>query len=309
MPLHHTRKTRIASEARVDRPIKRQDSEWLLRAGLALAATAREEKGQTWLVKRDSSTSLVSDLDQEENGMRPRRRRNGAARTSKSGISTPMGLSRHGSRSHFSSRRESRAGLSMSILESAGYHGRDQSSLGETIGSMPDFVDENIRAEMAHIARDARRNAEQDAMRESDQNSWNGRFESSSQVSSDSEYDSEDEVDELEMQRLTRERGFGLGRWVDLLVEWTLFSVDEEGQNYTSSVSRTQPDSEPLSEDQQGVEDPSPKSIGAGTGEATDDDTSTIGDDSPPPTLEKPSPDGGWADVGWLFRAATKSAF
>lgn len=197
----------------------------------------------------------------------------------------------------------------MSIPESVGRHGRNMSSLSETIGSVPDFVDENIRAEMAYIDQGAGQNDERNAARESDQGSWNSIFESSSQVSSDSEYDSEDEVDELEMQRLTRERGFGLGRWVDRLVEWTLFSVDEEGQNYTPSGSRTQLDSEPVSEDQQDVKDSSSKRIGAGNGEVTDDDTSTIGDDGPPPTFEKPSPDGGWADVGWLFRAATKSAY
>lgn len=308
-PLHHTGKATRVPDAKAGRSIRRQDSEWLLRAGLALAASAREEKGQSWLVKRESSTSLVSDLGQEESGNIPRHRRNGGSRTSRSGISTPMGLSRRGSRSHLSSRRTSRGDLSMTIPESVGRHGRDMSSLSDKIGTIPDFVDENVRAEMEYFAQETGQRNGRSSVREGDHDSWNSHFETSSQVSSDSEFDSEDEVDELEMQRLTRERGFGMGRWVDRLVEWTLFSVDEEGQNYAHSASRTQLDSKPVSEDGRDVEDSPTKRTGAGNGEATDDDMSTVGDDTPPTTFEKPSPDGGWADIGWLLRAATKSAF
>lgn len=44
------------------------DSDWLLRTGTILASSARESKGQAWLVSRASSTSLVKfqDNDHEE---------------------------------------------------------------------------------------------------------------------------------------------------------------------------------------------------------------------------------------------------
>ncbi|KAK2763966.1 hypothetical protein FQN54_009585 [Arachnomyces sp. PD_36] len=324
-PLHHTGRQRAAPQAGIDNPIKRQDSEWLLRAGLALAASTREEKGQAWLVKRESSTSLVSDLN-EEDANRRRRRRDGAIRPSKSGISTPMALSRRGSRSRLNSRRGSRGDLSMTTSDLAGRHTRNVSSISETIGPLPDFVDENIRAEMAYIAAQGMdRNRNEVLGRGNDEDSWNNRFEPSSSrrssapyiSSSDSELDSEDEVDEFEMQKLTRERGFGLGTWVDRLVEWTLFSVEEETQN-DPTPSRPQSDSEvgsdglrvgrPVFGGQKTVENAPEKSTDL-ENEDVNDDQSAISDDDHPPVLEKPSANGGWADVGWLFRAVTKSAF
>jgi hypothetical protein len=37
--------------------------------------------------------------------------------------------------------------------------------------------------------------------------------------------------DEEEVARLARERGFGLGGWMDRLIGWSLFSVDEDGED------------------------------------------------------------------------------
>ncbi|KAK8208865.1 hypothetical protein BKA81DRAFT_358981 [Phyllosticta paracitricarpa] len=39
--------------------------------------------------------------------------------------------------------------------------------------------------------------------------------------------------DDEEVARLARERGFGLGGWMDKLMGWTLFSVDEDGEETT----------------------------------------------------------------------------
>jgi len=41
----------------------------------------------------------------------------------------------------------------------------------------------------------------------------------------------ESDGDEEEVARLARERGFGLGNWMDRLIGWTLFSVDEDGED------------------------------------------------------------------------------
>jgi hypothetical protein len=42
--------------------------------------------------------------------------------------------------------------------------------------------------------------------------------------------DEESDGDEEEVARLARERGFGLGSFMDRLIGWTLFSVDEDGE-------------------------------------------------------------------------------
>jgi hypothetical protein len=44
------------------------------------------------------------------------------------------------------------------------------------------------------------------------------------------EADEESDGDEEEVARLARERGFGMGGWMDRLIGWTLFSVDEDGE-------------------------------------------------------------------------------
>ena len=48
------------------------------------------------------------------------------------------------------------------------------------------------------------------------------------------EADEENEGDEEEVARLARERGFGLGSWMDRLMGWTLFDVDEDGEESSS---------------------------------------------------------------------------
>lgn len=45
------------------------DPEWMLRAGIALASSTREQKGQSWLSKRESSTSLVSEMPFDDSPM------------------------------------------------------------------------------------------------------------------------------------------------------------------------------------------------------------------------------------------------
>ena len=83
---------------------KRVDSEWMLRAGLILADSSRESKGQTWLNKRESSTSLASISAEEEGGLSEYDtgalggfdRASGRA-TPKSTLATPL-RSRRGSR-------------------------------------------------------------------------------------------------------------------------------------------------------------------------------------------------------------------
>lgn len=185
-------------------------------------------------------------------------------------------------------------------------------SIGSSSG-LPDFVDERIRAEMASIQRDL--DARDDLSYSSDED--------------ENEPDSEDEIDEQEMQRLTRERGFGLGSWLDRLVEWTLFSVDE----WPSPRRVQQQRDTVIVANQSSLDDDVQKNPGNNTSKAqphdddesqsettvTDrrnDDTSATDkeeeeyeneDDVLPMIIEKPGEEGGWEDAGWLLRVVKRA--
>ncbi|KAL1968830.1 hypothetical protein VTN77DRAFT_1191 [Rasamsonia byssochlamydoides] len=283
-PLHHhgggKKSARSPGTTLLPETTARGDSEWLLRAGLALASSTREEKGQSWLVKRESSTSLVSDADYDD-GRPPQHGR--SSRRPRSGLSTPAALSRRGSRSRGASRGASRADLSMTALDAPDsnqrYHSRKSSAASEHRNLVPDFVDEKIRAEMASIQRD-------------------GDFEDEESLSSyGSTSDSEDDIDETELQRLTRERGFGLGGWIDRFVGWTLFGVEEEWP------------APPVDRSTQGVTfSDSQEALEVNeTDENDDHDDSPLRDDELPRPVEKAGEKGGWADVSWFLRLARNS--
>lgn len=279
-----------------------QDPEWLLRTGIALASSTREEKGQSWLAKRESSTSLVSDgyndedaaslpkyhhHHQHQHARFDRFDRFDRRKSLASGRSTPAAYSRHTSRSRRGSRRGSRANLTMTPagdgggfgstgdLVHAGDRGRDrditkrpqsqsqsQSQSGLTspasIGNFPDFVDEHIRAEMEMVSSVSNNNNKNnnnidnqrdplhthddhlfpsaplspsfsnEAYDEEYDDEYNDDYDYY-ETASGSESESEDDgIDEQDLRRLTRERGFGLGGWLDRLVEWTLFGVHEQ---------------------------------------------------------------------------------
>lgn len=243
----------------------------MLRAGIALASSTREEKGQSWLAKRESSTSLVDEgnYDVESPG-----HFNKVTRKSRSGRSTPAA-----SRSRVVSRRGSRPDLIMTGLEMTSARQGDSGSLEspalDVRHFVPDFVDERIRAEMAIIQQE--------------------------EYTSDSdEYsDSEDDIDEQEMQRLTRERGFGLGSWFDRMVEWTVFGVDDWPLSYSSGPVDQVPKNVEWAEPGVADEDDDQVSISGRTDRT--DGASTISDFEDPAVTEKPGDQGGWEDAWWLF--------
>ena len=112
LPLHHQLKKRNGTSH--PRPFSesqasKSDAEWMLRAGIALASSTREEKGQSWLSKRESSTSLVSMPYETETPRHHHRTKSSSSGKSRSGASTPA-LSRRTSRSRGGSRRGSPGG-------------------------------------------------------------------------------------------------------------------------------------------------------------------------------------------------------
>ncbi|OOF97817.1 hypothetical protein ASPCADRAFT_504881 [Aspergillus carbonarius ITEM 5010] len=275
-----------------------RDTEWMLRAGIALASSTREEKGQSWLVKRQSSTSLVSDGHQLDLDSQQQHWSSRSTRHSRSGLSTPAAYSRRASRSRPTSRRPSRPDLAMTSLDiTRATARRDIAAATTTTTSgihtpveidharhlLPDFVDERIRAEMANIQHDE----DEDTI--------------SNPSSTDSMLGSEDEIDEQELQRLTREQGFGLGSWIDRMVEWTLFGVDD----WPLSAPPRQPQIQPLLEHPDHIQLLTDEHEHELTTEETD--TISIPDSDIASVPEKPGERGGWEDAGWLFRIVKRA--
>ncbi|CAI7628540.1 unnamed protein product [Penicillium pancosmium] len=342
----------------------KSDAEWMLRAGIALASSTREEKGQSWLSKRESSTSLVTEIpiDNEPTHHRHHwRTKSGSSRKSRpgSGASTPGGmtLSRRSSRSRGTSRRGSRAGLTMTSLPlattttttsastssmvavgnaGAVAQGKSFSPAGaitpevrgrsstERSGSglEADFVDERIRAEMASLQRrDGSGDGNGDDYYgdgfEGDGEDWDG--EEYGDEGSEYDYSTDetpDEFDEADLQRLTRERGFGLGGWIDRLVEWTLFGVEEWPAPGVSSTAATRIGTTPTTTTVTFEEPLAGSSLEQDEGHdnlsiasAELDRYSDIDSVShvEEPVVEKPGEQGGWEDASWLFRVVKRA--
>lgn len=149
-----------------------------------------------------------------------------------------------------------------------------KSSIDSPYPLVPDFVDEQIRAEMAASMH---RNSLDDDM---------------SISSSGSDSESDEEIDEKEFQRLTRERGFGLGSWVDQFVGWTLFGVEDE---YPST---------PPGPDAERIVTFAASSSGH---DEDEDEADPTDEDEFVGAMEKPGDTGGWADASWFLRLATKA--
>jgi hypothetical protein len=180
---------------------------------------------------------------------------------------------------------------------------------------VPDFVDESIRAEMASLQRER-------GFSDDESEFWDGEDDN------DSEYDSfsdeaPDEFDEADLQRLTRERGFGLGSWIDRLVEWTLFGVEE----WPATAPATAPGSTGTAATRIGTtatsttvtfeEAPNGSSEGENrahdalslASDEDDDDGDTLShtDGESVVSVEKPGAQGGWEDASWLFRVMKRA--
>ncbi|KAJ5112270.1 hypothetical protein N7532_000315 [Penicillium argentinense] len=324
VPLHHAYKKRPSSTQRRlghshgEGHATKSDAEWMLRAGIALASSTREEKGQSWLSKRESSTSLVSESFDNAPHRHHHRTKSGSSRKSRSSASTPAALSRRSSRSRGGSRRGSRAGLAMttlplsSISSGAGKLSSPAGTAspevrGRSSGVEPDFVDERIRAEMASL--------QERGFTDDESEFWDEDEESECDYSTD---EAPDEFDEADLQRLTRERGFGLGSWIDRLVEWTLFGVEEWPAPAPTAATRigttltttTVTFEEPLAirEGSEGVQARDSLSVASAERDQDSDfETLELENDESVVGVEKPGSRGGWEDASWLFRVVKRA--
>ncbi|CAG5182390.1 uncharacterized protein ALTATR162_LOCUS10137 [Alternaria atra] len=202
---HHTRKGTAPLPLHsplVKHHTRESNEEWLHRAGLAIAGETRDSKGQGWLVRRESSTSLVGQGDEYEQHPSHEDRRMALLSGEHIGDADyPI----------FFSPRMSRAGSRIPSRVGSRVPSARQSRRGSRVGSRVDLMmsggskPQSGRASLEILELDERF-IEPDFI----------------------EADEESDGDEEEVARLARERGFGLGGWMDRLIGWTLFSVDED---------------------------------------------------------------------------------
>ncbi|PHH55778.1 hypothetical protein CFIMG_008522RA00001 [Ceratocystis fimbriata CBS 114723] len=261
-------------------PLERQDSDWLPRAGAVMANSAREFKGQSWLVSRDSSTSFASlrsgshfydgnEGDNDGNIAGYQRSHAENERITETRASLKRGsypasamaspsTSRHGSRHH--SRNQSRvsfAGLTSTQTEPevAVSKTKDRLMLESMMG--PDFValDDRLEAEeVSHQIQGLQPNPQDE---------------------------------EAAVRRLIRE-GVTQSSWINMLMGWNLSA--EGGADLEECE-------EDLEED--GLFNPDRRRVFQRHFEGVSN--------APEERVEPPKTDeGGWSDAAWLLSVVSK---
>ena len=171
---------------------------WLHRAGLVIATEARESKGQTWLIGRDSSSSLVAIEDSADS------KREMTASAMSSQLTSRFASarqSRHVSRRGSSSKDPTNPTSGIGDTDNYGAAIRRRLLAEVEAANLnqmtPDFVNARDAEELFADADDSDANADLDA-----------------------------EIDDIEVALLASKAGLdlGIGTWVDKLVGWALFA-------------------------------------------------------------------------------------
>ncbi|KAI9664771.1 MAG: hypothetical protein M1821_006219 [Bathelium mastoideum] len=266
------------------------DDSWLLRVGTVLAASTRDAKGQSWLVSRQSSTSLVADhannpLSSDDEapaavastlGYRHSARGSRAQleRGDELGVPTPR-YSRHASRnaSRVPSRGQSRQGSWVELLRTPTAAGARTPVRGLGAAAEGYFGD-------VEIGDQGEAEADFVDLREEEE---------------------EERQDEDEVARLTRERNSGLGGWVDRLIGFSLFNVDEDREE-SADETAVEEDSEGAKErriaELKRREEEKQRLLVASQ-QAAQGQTAV--------QVERPREEqGGWQDAAWLLSVASK---
>ncbi|KAE9986522.1 hypothetical protein EG328_005408 [Venturia inaequalis] len=238
------------------------DDEWLHRAGLAIASEMRQTKGQAWIVSRDSSTSLVDQSAPEHSYTHDHLH---AARPG-----PHFGDFEDGFVTPKFSRNPSRTPSAKT------------SRRGSRVGSKMDFM----------TPMDARTPAQWTA---------DGYFDNLDTAEPDF-VDMEDEGadDEEEVSRLAKQKGSGLGGFVDRLVGFSLFNVDEDAE--------TEEDDEPEETAEQVAKRKQLEKKRRRAQLERAASSSAIAT-SRAETVQPPQPqgeEGGWQDAAWLLSVASK---
>jgi hypothetical protein len=106
------------------------------------------------------------------------------------------------------------------------------------------------------------------------------------------EYETEDKAkqDEAIVRKLARASSLGLGGWVERMLGWSLFAVDEDGEDTEVETLDEKGDDSELSSR------PSRRTL--------DDFTDVPAGEVMPPLRDEEA--GGWQDAAWLLSVATK---
>lgn len=252
----------------------RNDSDWLLRAGALISSETRESKGQAWLVSRASSTSLTGQRDEDEEELERQLAKERESRlTSRRGsaadaddefspVTTRMSfgggsrsVSRYGSRP--TSRTHSRRGSKGNLFTPLAMTEKERDSYFEEqkeLPAEPDFVDVD-----------------------------------------ETGYDEEQAVeDEIIVKHLAKRGSLGLGTWVEKLMGWSLFAVEEDAEDSDGGTE---------SEEKTDASDAAPTKKKRGSKDVVDGTTDIALDEKLPPPRDD---EGGWQDAAWLLSVATK---
>ena len=271
--------------------------DWLHRAGIAIAGETRDSKGQGWLIRRESSTSLVNQNDESDDDARHMALLSGEHLSEIEYSTFTPRLSRAGSR--IQSRAQSRVQSRMHSRAGSRVQSARNSRRGSRVGSRVDLImSSGLRTLNARHSVDLDESMFEDDIIEPD-------F---------VEDDDESDGDEEEVARLARERGFGLGTWMDRLIGWTLFDVDEDGEESSDEEEEEDTASRPENMTKEElilrreVEAKRRKlereAIIAASAVRTQD--GEVKTDLAAEPIPPPEDGGGWADAAWLFSVASK---
>ncbi|KAH9876080.1 hypothetical protein J1614_003959 [Plenodomus biglobosus] len=304
---HHTRKRTAPLPART--PLTRQhhtvDSkeEWLHRAGLAIASESRDSKGQGWLIRRESSTSLVGQADEYE--VHPSHDPQRMALLSGEHL-------RDADYPSFFSPRISRAGSRLPSHVNSRAPSARQSRRGSRAGSRVDL----FMSSTARHSLDQTDNVQMDLITDD-------RFNEPDFVGVPEEDDEDSDGDEVQVARLAREPGLGMGGWIDRLIGWSLFSVEEHGEASSddddyddNDAQHTAPKLANLTRDElklrREVEAKRRKLereavVAAAAVKAHGADAADVGGTGDGDGQQSNEEVGGWQDAAWLLSVASKA--
>ncbi|GAB7355024.1 hypothetical protein MBLNU459_g5626t1 [Dothideomycetes sp. NU459] len=265
-PRRHHRRAHTGGRVRVA-----EGDDWLTRAGLTTSTLLRESKGQSWLVSRNSSASLVDQASDTDDGSEDDGG-DAAARLSFSSHQrlhfaddefspeTPRVTSMWGSRfgSRAPSARNSRRGSRADLQRPLSFAGQRDGYFDDILAVPDDLVGPDF-------------------------------------VDADELFGDEDP--EAEVARLARERSFGFGGLIDRLVGWSLFSVEEDRE-----ASEVEEDGQTRDQRHNASVRERQRQLALSSNDSKDHDRGETAL-RPRPTAQE---EGGWQDAAWLLSVASK---
>lgn len=270
----------------------RGDPSWLLQTGMALTEGSRESKGQSWLAKRASSTSLHSPAGDEYP--------NFEFRQARSGHTTPP-RSRRGSRD----RRKSRRDLAMTPAALAGSSAPGQVVLDELRPSLtistaapahdyatiePDWADSQTQAEIAaDLEMELAEELENEELYSHDPDRYEELDFTRQGI----------EDEEKEIQKVVRARGFGFGKWVDGIVDVFLKMDDADEDEAEDKLDNTDHENATFGTEEDKDNEPLKRLN-------KEEEENLASDDEMEPAPQNPK--SVWEDLAWFGRLVLRTA-